>query len=112
MTLLPPANLKCNETKSSQNLKQEVLHLFRWFTHTLGCRGAFLEDAQLGSNRSKCQRSGMIASNEEKGMIYVLLSSGISEDAARCWARTFPKIARCPARVGGAIMVQSFRTQR
>ena len=34
-------------------------------------------------------------------MIYVLLSSRISEDAARCWARTFPKIARCPARWAG-----------
>ena len=40
----------------------------------------------------------MMAFKEEKGMIYVLLSSGISEDAARSWARTFARIARCAAR--------------
>ena len=105
---LPPANLTCNKmkprpktgTEYRNSNRLEVLHLFRWFTHTPRCRGAFLEDAQLDTDQidQNANSAQMIASNEERSMIYVLLPSGISDDAAPCWARTFSKITRCPAR--------------
>ena len=68
------------------------------------CRGAFLEDAQLDTdqNDQNANSPQMIAS-KEKG-IYVLLSSGISEDAARCWARTCARIDRCAARLARPLL--------
>jgi len=57
-----------------RNPKLEVLHLFRWFTQTLRCPGAFPEDAklvtdQIDQNASKLQ---LVAASKEEIKIYVL----------------------------------------
>jgi hypothetical protein len=57
-----------------RNPKLEVLHLFRWFTHTPRCPGAFPEDAkpvtdQIDQNASKLQ---LVAASKEEIKIYVL----------------------------------------
>ena len=97
VTPVPPAT---SQEAMKRNPKLEVLHLFRWFTQTLRCPGAFPEDAklvtdQIDQNASKLQ---LVAASKEEIKIYVLWSSGISEDAARCWANTFARIAKWPAR--------------
>ena len=38
-------------TEHRNSNRLEVLHLFRWFTHTPCCRGPFLEDAQLDTDQ-------------------------------------------------------------
>ena len=97
VTPVPPAT---SQEAMKRNPKLEVLHLFRWFTHTPRCPGAFPEDAkpvtdQIDQNASKLQ---VVAASKEEIKIYVLWSSGISEDAARCWANTSARIAKWPAR--------------
>ena len=76
-------------------------------THTPRCRMAFLEDAQPDtdqSSRSKCQLSAINDCLQRGKKTWPMCCchgdmSGISKDAARCWARTFARIARCAARL-------------
>jgi len=53
---------------SRKSNRLEGLNLFRWLTHTLRCRGAFLEDAQLDADQidQNALAVQMIASKEEQ----------------------------------------------
>ena len=70
-----------------RNPKLEVLHLFRWFTHTPRCPGAFPEDAkpvtdQIDQSASKLQlwlppkkklNDGWPESVEKQGLLLLVL---------------------------------------
>ena len=93
-----PRSLEIEQVRSFTSLQMVHAHTH---TQTPRCREAFLEDALLDTDQSDQNANKaqiVLKRNEAKLCASHGEMPGISEDAARCWAKTFARIARCAAK--------------